>query len=141
MNRNRLKSQRGVFHAPSNSIDHKLANCISYSLNSFMTIQRPLDLLFFFFFVCSTTGYVLRTTRKVLGRDCVCLFAIRGPPDISSLVPVGPKYAVKWSAPLLQVQAVEVGQEGSPSKENLFQPSNNKRLSISTPGKRTTVLT
>ncbi|XP_041953350.1 rho guanine nucleotide exchange factor 10-like protein isoform X2 [Alosa sapidissima] len=58
-----------------------------------------------------------------------------GPPDISSLVPIGPKYAVKWSAPLLQVQAVEVGQEGSPSKENLFQPSNNKRLSTSTPGK------
>uniref|UniRef100_A0A673K9V9 Rho guanine nucleotide exchange factor 10-like protein n=1 Tax=Sinocyclocheilus rhinocerous TaxID=307959 RepID=A0A673K9V9_9TELE len=30
---------------------------------------------------------------------------------ISSLVPIGPKYAVKWSAPLLQVQVVEVGQE------------------------------
>ncbi|XP_062396335.1 rho guanine nucleotide exchange factor 10-like protein isoform X2 [Sardina pilchardus] len=84
-------------------------------------------------------GQVLKSKeRKVflLNDSLVCANVnLKGPPDISSLVPIGPKYAVKWSAPLLQVQAVEVGQEGTPSKENLFQPSNNKRLSISTPGK------
>ncbi|XP_076133495.1 rho guanine nucleotide exchange factor 10-like protein isoform X1 [Alosa pseudoharengus] len=84
-------------------------------------------------------GQVLKSKeRKVflLNDSLVCAnINLKGPPDISSLVPIGPKYAVKWSAPLLQVQAVEVGQEGSPSKENLFQPSNNKRLSTSTPGK------
>ncbi|XP_062400955.1 rho guanine nucleotide exchange factor 10-like protein [Sardina pilchardus] len=50
---------------------------------------------------------------------------VKGPPDISSLVPVGPKYTMKWSAPLLQVQVVEVGQECS--QDTLFQPSGSKR--------------
>lgn len=40
----------------------------------------------------------------------MCL-STRGPPDISSLVPLGPKYTVKWCAPLLQTQVVEVGQD------------------------------
>lgn len=44
----------------------------------------------------------------------------KGQPDISSLVPVGPKYVLKWSAALPQVQAVEVGQEsGSYEKESI----------------------
>lgn len=60
----------------------------------------------------------------------------RGPPDISSLVPVGPKYTMKWSAPLQQVQVVEVGQEGSQSKETFFQQSGTKRPSgVCTSGK------
>ncbi|XP_043081329.1 rho guanine nucleotide exchange factor 10-like protein isoform X2 [Puntigrus tetrazona] len=53
----------------------------------------------------------------------------RGPPDISSLVPIGPKYAVKWSAPLLQVQVVEVGQETPQRKDSIYQQSGSKRLS------------
>uniref|UniRef100_A0A673KI01 Rho guanine nucleotide exchange factor 10-like protein n=1 Tax=Sinocyclocheilus rhinocerous TaxID=307959 RepID=A0A673KI01_9TELE len=52
-----------------------------------------------------------------------------GPPDISSLVPIGPKYAVKWSAPLLQVQVVEVGQETPQRKDSIYQQSGSKRLS------------
>ncbi|XP_058619038.1 rho guanine nucleotide exchange factor 10-like protein isoform X3 [Onychostoma macrolepis] len=53
----------------------------------------------------------------------------RGPPDISSLVPIGPKYAVKWSAPLLQVQVVEVGQETPQRKDSIYQQIGSKRLS------------
>ncbi|NXI37274.1 ARGAL protein, partial [Galbula dea] len=37
----------------------------------------------------------------------------KGQLEISSLVPLGPKYVVKWSTALPQVQVVEVGQEGS----------------------------
>ncbi|XP_010212677.1 PREDICTED: rho guanine nucleotide exchange factor 10-like protein, partial [Tinamus guttatus] len=37
----------------------------------------------------------------------------RGQLEISSLVPLGPKYVVKWSTALPQVQVVEVGQESS----------------------------
>ncbi|XP_036446686.1 rho guanine nucleotide exchange factor 10-like protein isoform X4 [Colossoma macropomum] len=60
----------------------------------------------------------------------------RGPPDISSLVPVGPKYTVKWSAPLQQVQVVEVGQENPQNNDSVFQPSGAKRLSsVSSQGK------
>uniref|UniRef100_A0A7N8WSP3 Rho guanine nucleotide exchange factor 10-like protein n=1 Tax=Mastacembelus armatus TaxID=205130 RepID=A0A7N8WSP3_9TELE len=33
------------------------------------------------------------------------------PPDISSLVPVGPKYTVKWCVPLLHTHVMEVGQD------------------------------
>lgn len=64
----------------------------------------------------------------------------RGPPDISSLVPIGPKYTVKWSAPLLQTQVVEVGQESFRNKDGLLhQPGSvGKRLSSisSIPGKK-----
>ena len=44
----------------------------------------------------------------------------RGQLEISSLVPLGPKYVVKWSTALLQVQVVEVGQEsGAYDKDNV----------------------
>ncbi|XP_069567386.1 rho guanine nucleotide exchange factor 10-like protein isoform X1 [Brachyistius frenatus] len=76
-------------------------------------------------------GQVLKSKeRKVFLFDDVLICAninVKGPPDISSLVPVGPKYTMKWSAPLQQVQVVEVGQEGSQSKDTLFQQSGGKR--------------
>ncbi|KAK7913430.1 hypothetical protein WMY93_013641 [Mugilogobius chulae] len=77
-------------------------------------------------------GQVLKSKeRKVFLFDDVLICAninVKGPPDISSLVPVGPKYTMKWSAPLQQVQVVEVGQEGPQSKDSFtFQPSGTKR--------------
>uniref|UniRef100_A0A671NRL6 Rho guanine nucleotide exchange factor 10-like protein n=1 Tax=Sinocyclocheilus anshuiensis TaxID=1608454 RepID=A0A671NRL6_9TELE len=66
-------------------------------------------------------GQVLKSKEPVL--------SYVGPPDISSLVPIGPKYAVKWSAPLLQVQVVEVGQETPQCKDSIYQQSGSKRLS------------
>uniref|UniRef100_A0A8C3ABI4 Rho guanine nucleotide exchange factor 10 like n=1 Tax=Cyclopterus lumpus TaxID=8103 RepID=A0A8C3ABI4_CYCLU len=78
-------------------------------------------------------GQVLKSKeRKVFLFDDVLICAninVKGPPDISSLVPVGPKYTMKWSAPLQQVQVVEVGQEGCQSKDTLFQQSGVKRAS------------
>ncbi|TKS70795.1 Rho guanine nucleotide exchange factor 10-like protein [Collichthys lucidus] len=48
----------------------------------------------------------------------------------------GPKYTMKWSAPLQQVQVVEVGQEGSQNKDTFFQQSGVKRpSSVCTSGK------
>nr|XP_015813895.2 rho guanine nucleotide exchange factor 10-like protein isoform X2 [Nothobranchius furzeri] len=80
-------------------------------------------------------GQVLKSKeRKVFLFDDVLLCAninVKGPPDISSLVPVGPKYTMKWSAPLQQVQVVEVGLEGSQSKDAMFQQSGAKRPSVS----------
>lgn len=35
----------------------------------------------------------------------------RGHPDISSPIPVGPRYTVKWCVPLLETKVVEVGQD------------------------------
>ncbi|NXD71114.1 ARGAL protein, partial [Eolophus roseicapillus] len=44
----------------------------------------------------------------------------KGQLEISSLVPLGPKYVVKWSTALPQVQVVEVGQEsGAYDKDNV----------------------
>uniref|UniRef100_A0A3Q1AT68 DH domain-containing protein n=1 Tax=Amphiprion ocellaris TaxID=80972 RepID=A0A3Q1AT68_AMPOC len=78
-------------------------------------------------------GQVLKSKeRKVFLFDDLLICAninVKGPPDISSLVPVGPKYTMKWSAPLQQVQVVEVGQEGSQNKDTLFQQSGTKRPS------------
>ncbi|XP_058487431.1 rho guanine nucleotide exchange factor 10-like protein isoform X2 [Solea solea] len=78
-------------------------------------------------------GQVLKSKeRKVFLFDDVLICAninVKGPPDISSLVPVGPKYTMKWSAPLQQVQVVEVGQEGSQCKDTVFQQSGARRPS------------
>ncbi|NXK27978.1 ARGAL protein, partial [Arenaria interpres] len=44
----------------------------------------------------------------------------KGQLEISSLVPLGPKYVVKWSTALPQVQVVEVGQDsGTYDKDNV----------------------
>nr|XP_046198494.1 rho guanine nucleotide exchange factor 10-like protein isoform X2 [Oncorhynchus gorbuscha] len=80
-------------------------------------------------------GQVLKSKeRKVFLFNDILICAninVKGPLDISSLVPVGPKYTVKWSAPLLQVQVVEVGQEASP--ETLFQHGGAKHPGIACP--------
>ncbi|XP_032719461.1 rho guanine nucleotide exchange factor 10-like protein isoform X4 [Lontra canadensis] len=56
----------------------------------------------------------------------------RGQLEISSLVPLGPKYVVKWNTALPQVQVVEVGQEsGSYDKDNvLIQHAGAKKASV-----------
>ncbi|XP_057217655.1 rho guanine nucleotide exchange factor 10-like protein isoform X2 [Triplophysa rosa] len=76
-------------------------------------------------------GQVLKSKeRKVFlfGDMLICAnINVKGPPDISSLVPVGPKYTMKWRSPLSQVQVVEVGQEGSQSKDALYQLGGIKR--------------
>ncbi|MXQ93802.1 hypothetical protein E5288_WYG016937 [Bos mutus] len=55
----------------------------------------------------------------------------KGQLEISSLAPLGPKYVVKWSTALPQVQVVEVGQEGGPyDKDNaLIQHAGAKKAS------------
>ncbi|XP_004850451.1 rho guanine nucleotide exchange factor 10-like protein isoform X3 [Heterocephalus glaber] len=55
----------------------------------------------------------------------------RGQLEISSLVPLGPKYVVKWNTELPQVQVVEVGQDGGAyDKDNvLIQHSGAKKAS------------
>ncbi|XP_047203155.1 rho guanine nucleotide exchange factor 10-like protein isoform X4 [Girardinichthys multiradiatus] len=78
-------------------------------------------------------GQVLKSKeRKVFLFDDLLICAninVKGPPDISSLVPVGPKYTMKWSAPIQHVQVVEVGQENSQNKDTLFLQSGAKRAS------------
>ncbi|XP_072521490.1 rho guanine nucleotide exchange factor 10-like protein isoform X3 [Salminus brasiliensis] len=76
-------------------------------------------------------GQVLKSKeRKVFLFSDMLICAninVKGPPDISSLVPVGPKYSMKWSAPLMQVQVVEVGQEVAKSKDVPLQTGGVKR--------------
>ncbi|TRY87054.1 hypothetical protein DNTS_009148 [Danionella cerebrum] len=78
-------------------------------------------------------GQVLKSKeRKVflLNDMLVCANVnAKGPPDLSSLVPIGPKYAVKWSTLLPQVQVVEVGQETTQHKDSVPQQNINRRLS------------
>uniref|UniRef100_A0A3B4ZJ80 Rho guanine nucleotide exchange factor 10-like protein n=1 Tax=Stegastes partitus TaxID=144197 RepID=A0A3B4ZJ80_9TELE len=68
-------------------------------------------------------GQVLKSKeRKVflLNDTLICANVnLKGPPDINSLVPVGPKYTVKWCIPLLQTQVVEVGQDSLQSKNSV----------------------
>ncbi|XP_024914862.1 rho guanine nucleotide exchange factor 10-like protein isoform X2 [Cynoglossus semilaevis] len=61
-------------------------------------------------------GQVLKSKeRKVflLNDSLICTNIVRnrGPPDISSPIPVGPRYTVKWCVPLLETKVVEVGQD------------------------------
>nr|XP_020440941.1 rho guanine nucleotide exchange factor 10-like protein isoform X2 [Monopterus albus] len=75
-------------------------------------------------------GQVVKSKeRKVflLSNTLICANVnLKGPPDINSLVPVGPKYTVKWCAPLLQTQVVEVGQD---SMQNTARVSTARRHS------------
>lgn len=66
-----------------------------------------------------------------LGKTRPPLCPRRGQLEISSLVPLGPKYVVKWNTALPQVQVVEVGQEGSAyDKDNvLIQHAGAKKAS------------
>ncbi|XP_051281958.1 rho guanine nucleotide exchange factor 10-like protein isoform X3 [Dicentrarchus labrax] len=72
-------------------------------------------------------GQVLKSKeRKVflLNDTLICANVnLKGSPDISSLVLVGPKYMVKWCAPLLQTQVVEVGQDSLQSRTARRQSS------------------
>ncbi|XP_064423905.1 rho guanine nucleotide exchange factor 10-like protein [Latimeria chalumnae] len=69
-------------------------------------------------------GQVLKSKeRKVFLLNDLLMCAninVKGQADINSLVPLGPKYAVKWSVPLQQVQVVEVGQEGSNLEKDAY---------------------
>ncbi|NXF92816.1 ARGAL protein, partial [Eubucco bourcierii] len=94
--------------------------------------------------VYSEQGQLIKSKeRKVflLNDMLVCAnINFKGQLEISSLVPLGPKYVVKWSTALPQVQVVEVGQEsGAYDKDNVVihnagakrhapsgQPSRNK---------------
>ncbi|XP_028848367.1 rho guanine nucleotide exchange factor 10-like protein isoform X4 [Denticeps clupeoides] len=85
-------------------------------------------------------GQVLKSKeRKVflLNDALICTnINSKGPQDLSSLVPVGPKYTVKWSAPLQQVQVVEVGRETPQNNEVVYPHSGTKWLGFnSTAGK------
>ncbi|XP_034091832.1 rho guanine nucleotide exchange factor 10-like protein isoform X3 [Gymnodraco acuticeps] len=60
-------------------------------------------------------GQVLKSKERklfLLNDILICAnLNLKGPSDISSLVPVGPKYTVKWCCPLQHTQVVEVGQD------------------------------
>ncbi|KAM9855840.1 rho guanine nucleotide exchange factor 10-like protein [Aulostomus maculatus] len=83
-------------------------------------------------------GQVVKSKeRKVFLLNDVLICAnvnLKGPPDISSLVPLGPKYTVKWCAALLQTQVVEVGQDSLQSKDGAV-PARRHSSTSSTTGK------
>ncbi|XP_038677504.1 rho guanine nucleotide exchange factor 10-like protein isoform X2 [Scyliorhinus canicula] len=80
-------------------------------------------------------GQILKSKERrvfLLNDLLICAnINVKGQPDIGSLVPVGPKYTVKWSTPLLQVQAVEVGLEGKGYDKDtiIFQHPGSKKTS------------
>ncbi|KAM7412370.1 hypothetical protein PAMA_022041 [Pampus argenteus] len=68
-------------------------------------------------------GQILKSKeRKVFLLNDILICAnvnLKGPPDINSLVPVGPKYTVKWYTPLLHTRVVELGQDSLHSKDSV----------------------
>uniref|UniRef100_UPI00398F8204 rho guanine nucleotide exchange factor 10-like protein n=1 Tax=Pristiophorus japonicus TaxID=55135 RepID=UPI00398F8204 len=80
-------------------------------------------------------GQILKSKERrvfLLNDLLICAnINVKGQPDIGSLVPVGPKYTVKWSTPLPQVQVVEVGQEGKSYDKDtiIFQHPGSKKTS------------
>ncbi|XP_040918128.1 rho guanine nucleotide exchange factor 10-like protein isoform X2 [Toxotes jaculatrix] len=86
--------------------------------------------------VYGDNGQVLKSKeRKVflLNNTVICAnINLKGPPDITSLVPVGPKYTVKWFAPLLQTQVVEVGQDSLQSRDSFISARRHSSTSSST---------
>ncbi|XP_078095175.1 rho guanine nucleotide exchange factor 10-like protein isoform X1 [Mustelus asterias] len=80
-------------------------------------------------------GQILKSKERrvfLLNDLLICAnINVKGQPDIGSLVPVGPKYTVKWSTPLPQVQVVEVGLEGKGYDKDtiIFQHPGSKKSS------------
>ncbi|XP_048417591.1 rho guanine nucleotide exchange factor 10-like protein isoform X3 [Stegostoma tigrinum] len=80
-------------------------------------------------------GQILKSKERrlfLLNDLLICAnINVKSQPDIGSLVPVGPKYTVKWSTPLLQVQVVEVGLEGKGYNKDtiIFQHPGSKKTS------------
>ncbi|XP_029011115.1 rho guanine nucleotide exchange factor 10-like protein isoform X2 [Betta splendens] len=81
-------------------------------------------------------GQVLKSKeRKIFLLNDIVICAninLKGPPDINSLVPVGPKYTVKWTTPLLQTQVVEVGQDSVQTIDRLSSTRRHSSISSST---------
>ncbi|KAK9515897.1 hypothetical protein VZT92_026497 [Zoarces viviparus] len=81
-------------------------------------------------------GQVVKTKeRKVflLNDTLICANVnLKGPPDISSLFPVGPKYTVKWCGPLLQTQVVEVGQDSHQRRDSVITARRHSSTSSTT---------
>uniref|UniRef100_A0A671TBG2 Rho guanine nucleotide exchange factor 10-like protein n=1 Tax=Sinocyclocheilus anshuiensis TaxID=1608454 RepID=A0A671TBG2_9TELE len=99
--------------------DRSLSKLLNSEQSSLILCETLIEMVY------GERGQVLKSKeRKVFlfGDMLICAnINIKGPPDISSLVPVGPKYTLKWSDTLQQVQVVEVGQEGSQTKDTLYQ--------------------
>lgn len=117
---------RDTVHAKSNSNKEKTLSerhtkhfiicmvCVCLDLN--IKLKLKCRCLFASYHVLSQTLYsMLRALQKIFLK---CL-SIRGPPDVSTLVPVGPKYTVKWFCPLMQIEVVEVGQDTLQSRESV----------------------
>uniref|UniRef100_A0A671T977 Rho guanine nucleotide exchange factor 10-like protein n=1 Tax=Sinocyclocheilus anshuiensis TaxID=1608454 RepID=A0A671T977_9TELE len=111
--------------------DRSLSKLLNSEQSSLILCETLIEMVY------GERGQVLKSKeRKVFlfGDMLICaninikyVSRTRGPPDISSLVPVGPKYTLKWSDTLQQVQVVEVGQEGSQTKDTLYQLRGVKR--------------
>ncbi|CAH2318419.1 rho guanine nucleotide exchange factor 10 isoform X2 [Pelobates cultripes] len=61
-------------------------------------------------------GQLLKSKERrlfLLNDGLVCAnINFKGQPDIGNLVPLGPRYVLKWNVPLSQLQVAEFGQEG-----------------------------
>ncbi|XP_040278962.1 rho guanine nucleotide exchange factor 10-like protein isoform X1 [Bufo bufo] len=62
-------------------------------------------------------GQLLKSKERklfLLNDVLVCAnINFKGQPDIGNLVPLGPRYVLKWNTPLTQLQVAEFGQEGN----------------------------
>lgn len=66
-------------------------------------------------------GQVLKSKERklfLLNGSLICANVnLKGAPDVSSLVPLGPKYTVKWCHPLVRTEVVEVGRDAADSRD------------------------
>ncbi|XP_053307873.1 rho guanine nucleotide exchange factor 10-like protein [Spea bombifrons] len=92
-------------------------------------------------------GQLLKSKERrlfLLNDVLVCAnINFKGQPDIGNLVPLGPRYVMKWNAPLLQLLVAEFGQEDNvlekeatpglqvPSKRQ--SPSGQSKVSLGSP--------
>lgn len=67
-------------------------------------------------------GQVLHSKQRkvfLLNDTLICTnLNTKGPPDFNSLLSAGPKYTVKWCAPLLHTEVLEVGQDSDQTSTN-----------------------
>uniref|UniRef100_A0A8C5N0E9 Rho guanine nucleotide exchange factor 10 like n=1 Tax=Leptobrachium leishanense TaxID=445787 RepID=A0A8C5N0E9_9ANUR len=89
-------------------------------------------------------GQLLKSKERrlfLLNDVLVCAnINFKGQPDIGNLVPLGPRYVLKWNVPLAQLQVAEFGQEGHvfdtesfTGSQDLKKPSPSGKVSLGSP--------
>ncbi|KAM3617479.1 uncharacterized protein V6R79_006755 [Siganus canaliculatus] len=115
----RLADQEAEIHHIAHSVgDRNLSKMLRSEQRKLIHCELLTEIVY------GDKGEVVKSKQRklfLLNDTLICANVnLKSPPDISNLLPVSPKYTVKWCVPLLQTQVMEVGQDSLQSGDNVI---------------------